>query len=116
MKTNEFRKKEFKCTADLWKFTVTTDSQGGDIRHFTFARSINLFVATSQFGRLRLYFQDSESDIVVFCQLFNLKDAAGQELMPNSIWTIDQFQPNINEWQVREGFNGRATYFGVDAG
>lgn len=115
MKTNATRAKDYKFTADLWTFTTSTDAEGGVVRTFSFARSITLLAQTGMFGKMKVFMQDVDSDIIVGYQLHNFLDAAGTELQANAIWEIDQFQPNLNMWGVREGFVGRVTWVGVDA-
>jgi hypothetical protein len=116
MKIDAFKKKDYVFTADLWKFTTTTDASGGEVFHYSFDRTISLIVVTGIFGKLTCYFQDSESDIVLNDQLMQIKDAAGSELNPGYVWKIDQFVPNINVWGHREGFKGRISFIAIAGG
>lgn len=115
MKVDAFKKKDYSFTADLYTFTKTTDAAGGQVLNYKLARTIQLAAVTGMFGKMTVYFQDSEEDVVVNCQLQNLKDASGIEMNPGYIWAIDQFAPNINMWGHREGFRGRITFFGTPA-
>lgn len=113
MKINTF--KHFKFTADLWTFTTTLDSQGGEIKHYTFNRNISLRAATSTAGRLFVFFKETEGDVVVDCQLANFKDANGVVMRPGGVYILSQVEPSINVYGVREGFKGVAQYWAIDS-
>lgn len=113
MKATTFKAKDFKFTADVWKYTERTDAEGGNIRTYVFDRAITLVAQTGMFGRLNLEFPDDCEDLFVGHRLENVKDAGGVELQKSAIWEIDQFVPNINLFGRREGFKGRAVWFGA---
>lgn len=116
MKINAFRAKDYNFTADFWDYTETTDSTGAQVKTYHFVRNVSLTAVTTAgtAGKMTLYFQDSESDIRQFVQLFNFKGSDGNELHPHGIWQVDFVGPNINIWGGREGFKARASLFGVD--
>lgn len=115
MKTFAFRGKDYNFTADLWTFTEVTDASGASTPHYSFSRTIKLLAVTGMFGKMTVFFQESETDIQLKDQIMRLKDAAGVELNPGYVWSVDQFVPYINTWGNREGFKGRLTFVAVNS-
>lgn len=115
MKTNAHKAKDYKFTADLWHYSSTTDAEGGEVRTYSFARKINLKALSGTFGKMKLYFPEDCADVINGMRLYNFCDAAGTEMQTNAIWEIDQFQPDLNMWGIREGFTARGTWNGIDA-
>lgn len=108
-----FKKKEAQFTADLWSFTETTDSTGNNVFHYFFVRNISFTAVTSVFGKMTAFFNDTESDVKINCQLQKLKDAGGNEMNPGFIWLIDQYAPEINIFNRKEGYRARIKFSGL---
>jgi hypothetical protein len=114
MKTNTFKKYEF--TADLYTFSVSQDAEGGDIRSYQFERNISLSGSTTGLGRMFVFFKSSEDDVIELCQLFNFRDAGGNEIRTKGVWMLTNVEPLFNIWGHREGFKGRLEYVGIEGG
>jgi hypothetical protein len=114
LKISAFRKSEAKYTADLWTFTESTDASGGTVRNFAFNRKITFSAVTGAFGKVDVYLADSEDDVRIFCQLFQLFGPDGNEMMEHGIWQVEMIAPYINMWGHREGFKARIAMIGVD--
>lgn len=114
MKVSAFRNKETKFTADLWTYTTTTDASGGEIKHFAFNRTISFNAVTGNFGKVDVFLADSESDILIYHQLYSFKGPDGNELKQHGVWQVELVAPFINMWGHREGFKARVAQVGVD--
>jgi hypothetical protein len=110
MKITSFVKKESKFTADLWSYTVATNPDGSEKNVFKFNRTISLTALTGNFGKVDVYLNDTEADVRILDQLFNLKGPDGIELQTGAVWQMDQIAPFINIWGRREGFRGRLVW------
>lgn len=114
MKITAFRAKDYTFTADLWTFTQVTGPDGANSLKYAFNRTIQLVTVSGTFGKMNVYFKDSEVDVHPKHQLWNLRDSDGNELSKSAVWMVDSIAPFINVWGKREGFKGRIYYFGVN--
>jgi hypothetical protein len=113
MKLSAFRGRDAKFTADLWKVTITTDTEGGAVFSYAFDRKITMTAFTGSFGKLEVWLEDSEDDVVALDQLFKLVGPDGNELAENAVWQFDVIAPYLNMWGHREGFKGRISAVAV---
>jgi hypothetical protein len=113
MKITSFRNKESKFSADLWTFVNTTDASGGNVKTYSFNRTIYFNAVTGNFGKIDVFFQDSEHDVRAFCQLQNFKGPDGNEMMDKGVFQVEMISPFINTWGHREGFRARIAFFGL---
>lgn len=113
MKINTFKK--YNYTANLWTYTVRTEG-ANQIRTYTYARNIDINVSTSSAGRLHVLFKDTEDDVILGCQLDNVKDENGVELRQNGVYEMGSVDPYVNVWGQIAGFKGIAIYAARDNG
>lgn len=116
MKLSAFRNKEPKFTADLWGYTTVTGPDAVNTRTFHFSRAISFNAVTGNFGKIDVFFQDTESDVRAFDQLINFKGPDGNPMFPNSVYQVEMVAPFINIWGRREGFRARIAFFGLTGG
>jgi hypothetical protein len=114
LKINAFRNNDPKYSADLWKVTTTTDTEGGAVFSYAFDRQITFTAINGGFGKLEIRLDDTCDDVVVLDHLFRLYGPDGQELLEHGVWQIDNIAPYINIWGYREGYKARIQQFGVD--
>lgn len=114
MKVNTF--KQYPFTVDLWTFTKTTDTNAQPVLTHHFARTINVAITASGFGKMYVFFKAEDKDAVANCQLTNLKDANGFDVRPGGYWSIATCDPIINMWGQVSGFKATTTYLGSDGG
>lgn len=114
MKVNSFKKYPF--TVDLYTFDKSTDATGQPVLTHHLARTINVAVSSSGFGRMYVYFKPEDSDAVAQCQLTKLKDNNGIELRPGGYWSLAFCEPYMNLWGQIQGYKGQTTFLGTDGG
>lgn len=112
-KLSGFRTWQF--NANVYNYTVTTDGGASPVLHYFFLRNVNVDISQGIFGKITVFFRDSEADVMNSAQLFQLRDRSGKEIFPSAIWTIQGLQPVINIFGQREGFRANATVTGVTA-
>lgn len=113
MLVSAFRNKESKFTADLWTYTISTDGSGGEVKTFVFNRTLTFSAVTGNFGKVDVFFQDTESDVLIFDQLYNFKGPDSHELKDKGVWQVEMIAPFINMWGHREGFRARVAQIGI---
>jgi hypothetical protein len=116
MKIASFRDKELKFTASLYTYTVTTDASGGEVRNYALNRTISFNAVTGNFGKIDVFFSESDADIRSFDQLTNLTGPDGNEMMLGAVYVVELIAPFINIWGHREGFRARISYMGYQSG
>jgi hypothetical protein len=113
MKINTFRKYTF--TADLYTFLRSSDAQGGEVLQYFFNRSISMRLTSSGLGgKFSAFLLPEDDDVIAKCQLFNIKDETGKELIENGVYQVDSVEPIINVWGRLEGNKARVDFFGLD--
>lgn len=116
MKLNAFRNKDVLFSADLWTYTESTDAGGGNVKHFSFSRTIKFHAVAGAMGKVDAHFAESESDVRQLCQLYQFVGPDGVELESKGVWQVQLINPWINMWGRREGFRARLQWVGIDGG
>jgi hypothetical protein len=111
MKVTSFKRFDF--TAGLWTYTITRDSTGGAIYHYVFNRNIKVRATASGFGKMYVYLQLTENDVVDNCQLTDFVGPDGSEIMKGGVWQLTKVEPIFNTFGYMEGYKGQATYAGT---
>lgn len=95
----------FPYTARAHNYTQTTGPDGGTTRNYTFFKNVRCDINTGIYGRIIIYFPEADGlDLMPAARLLDLVDAAGTELYPGGVWTLQGIIPMVTIYGTREGF------------
>lgn len=100
---NLFSYQRYQFSANLWH-----DEAPGEPGGLVFLRLIVLDVSQDEYGRIVCRMGNQESDVKAADQLHSLRNREGVELYPGGVWVLESYEPELNIFDHREGFRGRA--------
>lgn len=100
-----------KYTADLYDYTTTQDSTGGNILTYAFDRPITLDASSDDSTELQVFFSEP---FRAAQRLYRLKDRRGNELYPGGIWEFATIEPIINVFGYKDGYTARINMVAVE--
>lgn len=104
MRLNTFKRYGF--TADLYKYNITQDPTGGEIRTYYLDRQ-GLKCDVLSDGSSRLLFTFDDSDVSPGDRLEKVKDRRGVEVFVDGVYQLSTVEPQINIYKTRESYRSR---------
>lgn len=112
MKTNT--NKNYKFTADHYSYVLLPPAEGSNVNIPDYAdvpQGITCNVSVNFVGQLNI---ESQTKMQIDSILRNLKDANGEEIYENGVWSITQTMPIINALALKDGYAYQATMISGD--
>lgn len=108
MKSNAFRRHKY--SADLYKFVIK-DVGDEPVIEYYFVNSVSLTVVIDDNNRVTV---KSEEPFPIGCLLSGIKDADGNLVLDDMIWSVQTLVPVLSPFNTVESYRSRLTKYQGD--